>query len=237
MEELENQNMKNAAITLLDVLGWKGIWQRRTNAITELKQLIEGIELRAYELTGGEKFKSKKFEAFKLLKPEIISISDTIAIITYGDDIDVVLEFHGVLSALLIARGLQLGIPLRGATSYGKLNTKDNILIGPAVDEVASWYETVNWIGVIQTPSALWSVTRECQITNLFINEKVLLKQHGSVMTNVVNWPHVWTNHKKNEEDLKSVFLRMGPLTPDIAIKLFNSKKFYDENKENQIIF
>lgn len=58
------------------------------------------------------------------------------------------------MSGIIIRESLLQGIPVRGATCYGPLSTNGNIMVGPAIDEVASWYESADWIGVFQTPSA-----------------------------------------------------------------------------------
>ncbi|MGG3280154.1 hypothetical protein [Paenibacillus solani] len=83
MEEIKNSEMQDGVITLVDVLGWKGIWKRNSNALFELSNLINLVDERASEITSEDKFKQEKAKRFKKIKPEIRSISDTIAIITY----------------------------------------------------------------------------------------------------------------------------------------------------------
>lgn len=33
-------NMKAGSVTLLDILGWKGVWQRKENAVKALNNII-----------------------------------------------------------------------------------------------------------------------------------------------------------------------------------------------------
>lgn len=37
--------MRHGAISLMDVLGWKGIWQRKTDAISVLKSLTRASQV------------------------------------------------------------------------------------------------------------------------------------------------------------------------------------------------
>lgn len=229
--------LKKGAVTLLDVLGWKGVWQRKPTAVKELKAIIEQATNRALELVGEDKFKNLK--EFKNLKVEVKSISDTIALITYGDCAKT-LRFQGILSSFLIAIALEKGFFLRGATCYGELYNEDNIFVGPAIDEVASWYESVNWIGVILTPSALWSLEEELNTSdiNLYHEESVVVKQHGSFKTYCANWPNAykWRNTENSDKNLKSAFIENGPVTPDIALKLSNTLQFYEKYKDEFIL-
>ena len=39
--------MEKGAITLLDVLGWKGIWQRKSDSVGALTKLIDNAEKKA----------------------------------------------------------------------------------------------------------------------------------------------------------------------------------------------
>ncbi len=47
--------MQQGAVTLLDILGWKGIWQRKSDAIEKLIKLIDKMEDRVSFLTNAQK--------------------------------------------------------------------------------------------------------------------------------------------------------------------------------------
>ncbi|MBC9785882.1 hypothetical protein H1S01_15455 [Heliobacterium chlorum] len=236
MEIGDLKSMNEGAVTLLDVLGWKGVWQRNPNAIKDLKTLINDISIRARDMVSEDRYKSANFQFMKNLKIEIKSISDTIALITYGKPEDSLI-FQALLSGMLITKSIKLGLPLRGATSWGKMISEDNIFVGPAIDEVASWYESVNWIGVIFTPSALWRISDNLKIKNLLIKQNVNVKSIGLFETYCVNWPNVWKYDGNSDENLRKVFINMGPITPDIGQKLANSLNFYETNKSNYLDF
>lgn len=224
----ETQGMKEGVVTLLDILGWKGIWQRKADAIEALVRLITLSNDKA-SLFSDEKKHTKKAKAFRDLKVEIKSISDTIALITYGES-NLCLEFHSILTSLIIAKSIIEGIPVRGATSYGLLSTKDNIMVGPAIDEVATWYEAANWIGVILTPSALFKL----KIADFIINQESLLKyevpikNYGKYKTFCTNWIGIWNHNKRGKDELLEKFLEFMPISPDVYTKLSNTIDFYE---------
>lgn len=49
---------------------------------------------------------------------------------------------------------------LRGAVSFGEYSQSGSTFIGPAIDDVASWYEATNWIGVVLTPKTNYLMDR-----------------------------------------------------------------------------
>ena len=178
--ELISSDMKDGAVTFLDILGWKGIWQRKTDAINNLQALTKRAEKQVDNLLNKEKFFKKKENVFKSLSVEVKSISDTIAICTYGG-CDEALEFQSVISSSIICESLKLGIPVRGATCFGKFLIDGGIMVGPAIDEVASWYEAADWIGVIHTPSASFMKKETFLIENLVVDYDVLIKKTGKL--------------------------------------------------------
>lgn len=219
--------MDKGAITFLDVLGWKGVWQRKREPSKTLKDIINETEQLLDKTLKLETIKGYE-NIFKGLSAEVISISDTIALVTYGES-DITLQFHASLSHTIICRSITEGLPVRGAISYGDYTFEDNIMVGAAVDEVASWYETVDWIGVIYTPSALY-----CTNINNYLSEHVVekypvsIKGYGYFETYCVKWPYTW-NKKNNRDDLLKIFTDMKPITPDIGFKLSNTMLFYDK--------
>lgn len=218
--------MKQGAITLLDVLGWKGIWKRKPNAWNTLKKHIDN-SIGANNKIQSEQNIDVYMQEFRELKTKIISISDTIAIASYSDNYESVLRYHNLLCSGLICDSIIDGIPFRGATCYGYFRVEDNILVGPAIDEVAEWYEASNWIGVIYTPSAK-KIDLNSDLGKRCVDYQVPMKKKGKTLTKCVNWPSSWKNTKgMNESDLRYFFKKMGPVTPEIEAKHTNSLDFY----------
>ena len=63
--------------------------------------------------------------------------------------------FHRLAFVLnmLIPRAVDLGILFRGAVSVGKYIETEDIALGPAIVDVASWYDKIELFGVIATPA------------------------------------------------------------------------------------
>lgn len=139
------------AATFLDVLGWKGIWERNQNAINQLQNFVNHMQEKAQEISG--KYRDEPELRGKTKPTEVISISDTVAIFTTASP-QIAIGIHAELCSWALAYSLEQELPLRGAISYGEYSIADNIMLGYAVDEAASWHETTDWIGVILTPSA-----------------------------------------------------------------------------------
>ncbi|MEN6623085.1 MAG: hypothetical protein ABFD50_16250, partial [Smithella sp.] len=201
--------MKEGAVTFMDVLGWKGIWERRDDAGDILTKLIEELRQQSFELIAKEP------ERYAGLSVEIKSISDTIAMFSIGKA-QSVLDLHGQVNQLAICRSIAEEIPLRGATCYGRFTTKGNIMIGPAVDEAASWYEAADWICVILTPFALFNCKDPMDNEIWFNKYPVLTKSYGKIDTHCVNWCKEWETGRDQDlrkELLLNSFLKMGPLT------------------------
>ena len=209
--------MKNGAITLLDILGWKGIWQRNTAPIETLEKLV-------YVATMQEKYATEQFKKSDL-QIEIKNISDTLAIVLYTDDCNTALAIQSMICSKLIVESLKLGLPLRGAMCYGKLISNNNIMAGPAVDEVASWYENTEFIGCIFTPSALLSIDHRTFMPHITVEYEVRTKNIGNFKTYCVNWPILWED---GEAKLKEIFKDNSPLIPNIALKYLNTLNFYE---------
>ena len=139
------------AVTFLDVLGWKGIWERNQSAISKLQNFVYEMQEKAQEITN--KYMDDISLRGKSKPTEVLSISDTIAIFTSASP-KIAIAIHAELCSWALVYSLEQELPLRGAISYGEYSIADNIMLGYAVDESASWHETTDWIGVILTPSA-----------------------------------------------------------------------------------
>lgn len=82
---------------------------------------------------------------------------------------------------LLLSFCLVNELPVRGAIGYGRFCLMDNMLMGPAVDEVASWYEAVEWLGAVFTPTASFRYRPEDFGAVNLIDYDVPLKRGGAI--------------------------------------------------------
>jgi hypothetical protein len=204
-------------VTFLDVLGWKGVYDRQANAVESLKRLVDGVGKRALEMRG-------RINSDVIVK----SISDTIAIFTVCGDKETskAIEIHGELCQWLIPESIRSALPMRGATAYGDFEISDNIFVGKAVDEAASWHEQGDWIGVNLSPSAEF-------VFNKGISGSAWIPYSAPIKAmkwqpHCVNWLLNWTDVEREQEEVRTKFRSMGPIVPEIAPKFINTLTFIE---------
>lgn len=210
-------------VTFLDVLGWKGIWQRKQNPIDDLEQLVKSIRKHSESLSRGT-----QLSADKIVPPEtqVMIISDTIVIFTESSaqNATQTIDLHGALCKNAIPQSINKGIPLRGATSYGEviISSNNSIYAGKAIDEAASWHEAADWIGIFMTPTAnfIYDPSEE----GLWIEYPPPLKDKKEFKTFSVNW--ISKNSQEQIKDIKHSFCKLAPITPEIESKFSNTIEF-----------
>jgi hypothetical protein len=205
--------MSPGVVTFLDILGWKGIWQRHKTPLQDLQALLMEIESQARGL-GDTKIKS---------------ISDTIAIFTEtvaDEEVQSAIELHGKICTKIIPQSIQLRIPVRGATSYGDYAVNESTFVGQAIDEAAAWHESTDWIGVHLTPSALFAF--DLERSSSWTKYEPPFKQRMRWETGCASWARTWNDSGWTRRQLTELFRRLGPITPDIAAKFTNSLAFVD---------
>lgn len=209
---------KTGAVTFLDVLGWKGIWQRKDDPIQALDRLRERLKKNADTYGRGRNIE----------QTNVLSISDTIVLLTEVSEIGSpteALDLHGQLCAETLLYSLEQEIPLRGATGYGEfsVSTENNIFVGKAIDETASWYEQADWIGVFMTPSAFYSY--DSDKAKWWTEYKPPLKKELTFNTFATIWAEIEKGEKTVSEITKS-FGRMSPIIPEIITKFSHTHEF-----------
>lgn len=217
----KEKQLKTGVVTFLDVLGWKGVYVRKTDAISTLKQFIKEIHIQADKQRGRIEYNKKVVE--------VRSISDTIVLITpcLEKDVSTSLDIHGKLCEWIIPRSIDLEIPIRGATAFGEFeyDIKENIFVGKAIDEAATWHELADWIGVNLTPSAEYIFRNKADDT-CWVPYNPPVKTMQKLDLHCVCWSKDWSDKEKKIDEIKSKFCRLGPLVPEIASKYDNTLKF-----------
>jgi hypothetical protein len=216
---LMSERPRSGVVTFLDVLGWKGVYDRKQDAIPSLTRLIEGVRTRAEENRRGRIIE----------KIQVKSISDTIAIFTFCSESETTaaIEVHGELCQWLIPESIDAEIPVRGATAFGDFEIRDSIFVGKAIDEAASWHEESDWIGVHLTPSAEY-VFQPKVSSSAWIRFSPPHKTKLTWKPCCVNWTKDWADRTRKVEEIKAKFRRLGPITPGIAGKFMNTLAFID---------
>ena len=218
---------KEGAVTFLDVLGWKGIWEKRSDALDTLFTFIGEIKAISDKITTTY---GSTESSMRAAQTTVLSISDTIAIFTpspkHTDPIHT-LQIHAEICKFIIPESIKRSIPVRGATSFGKFSTKEAIMIGPAIDEAASWHEAHDWIGVTLTPSANFKINRKTAIG--WRTHQPPYKNKGFGKTGCVEW-----EFNETGKSIEEYFYEMGPHIPEIAAKYSNTLQYLDVLKEKK---
>lgn len=152
LEEIQKKEKMNyGVVVMLDALGTKGIW--RDHNLAEVTTTWE-VFLKMLKTVEKESADEEKYEW------KINAFSDTIIITFTGKPIEKLLDIASDSTRTAIGYGMQMGIYLRGAISVGSFIHTENLILGPAIDEAAEFYEQDNWIGASATPST-YSILRK----------------------------------------------------------------------------
>lgn len=216
--------MKKGVVTFIDVLGWKGIWNRYSDLNEPIHILKELIKTTREDI---ERLTTKAEKPFGT-KIDVISVSDTIVLYSESSNIKLSVLHHSGVCILMMKKAFELGLFIRGAITYGSYSNIDEIFVGPAIDEVASWHEYADWVGVMVCPSVYLNLkSMEGFTEHEFLVEYDVPVKKGKVKTYAINWPEMYKRNMKETKCIHSVFVEYGTSLPEIYSKYENTLQFY----------
>lgn len=183
--------MKTGAVAFLDILGFKGIWQNRPEAdVLKLITDVPGIVKSTYSQPPPE----QKWPSS--LPPEITVLSDTFVITIESAEPQCIFLLANLLYKI-IQHFLSQELFIRGAIGWGNYMQEENTFLGPAIDDVAEWYEKADWIGVISTPRTNYKIDQFLPLSveingfsvPVFLKYDVPEKRGLTHSLNAFNWP------------------------------------------------
>jgi len=140
-----------------------------------------------------------------------------------------------------ILAGIGHNLLFRGAFTIGEYiidfdhENNKTVLVGPAIADVASWYEEADWIGIIATPTCNNHISAiESKVSNIeawFVKYDVPIKK-GILKDNwVVSWPAqmlINSNAKEIEESISFYYdlIRQYTIPKGTESKYFNTEIF-----------
>jgi hypothetical protein len=232
--------MNNGAIAFLDILGFKGMWQKEKPE--KVLSIMQGV-LKRVEKTYKQPPPEKGWPESK--GPDITILSDTI-VVGFRSEHPACLALIATVIYDLIHYFLEFNMFFRGAVGYGQYVQKGNIFLGPVIDDVASWYQAANWIGVVSTPRTNYFIDR-LSINPLVINSifvpfyakyDVPDKKGSTYRLNCLNWPaylqasckNIPQQNKKSEvrQLIEKAFTKQYPFSANELEKYENTLKFID---------
>lgn len=223
----DDYELTDGAVMFCDFLGWKGLWKNDTRhkALKDANSLVKQISDEFDRLTTKILPLNKYFPISNL-----ISISDTIVLMTPRvNDIDnsKLISLYADIGKFILEKSIEL-FPLRGAFTIGEFGYSNNIMIGPAIDEAASWHEMTDWIGIILTPTAQfeYDLLNE-ESSNIVKYSKIPLKVNKDSLKYCLKWQEPDNAIIKKVRDTKA-------LIPEIANKYINTYNFFNFLRLNQ---
>ena len=219
IEIKNNIVFQEGAITFLDFLGWKGLWQKDDTApLGKVAKLIETFRLKLAEISKQYYSEDDNIKTICSL----ISISDTIAIFTPHipglSEIDL-LSIHTETAKYILETSCKSGYAIRGAITYGEYSIKDNIMIGPGIDECASWHEKCDWIGVHIAPTAQFMIDQSNTPKNVVSYGNIPVKKGVPKVKHCVDW-------KISNDEFNFLRKKSKAILPEIAAKYINTYEF-----------
>ncbi len=146
--------MKTGAVVMIDALGFKGIWSRVADpqaVMEKLQALKDAVEKRTQpeigvELTGVTFLSDTIVIGISMFGPSIANVQEMSAILVAG------MRTSAVMTVALETKPI---LVYRGCISFGQFEMNGPFLLGPAVDEAASYMGLAEGAFVWLTPSAL----------------------------------------------------------------------------------
>jgi hypothetical protein len=211
-------------ICILDILGTKGVWKRNPGdflrKVTLLYDLFNSLiqSVRQGMIKEFEKYSNNEY----IYDAKFRTFSDTIMItstlrskkgkLPSSLEIKLQLDLHlfllGFTLISMVASAIQEKIYLWGSLAFGKIYRKDDIIIGPAIDEAATDYEQSNWIGVSLTPNAslLLNSGKDSPLSKyvreLYTQYDVVKRTGVEKSCDVLNWPKFYFKGIRDSNDL-----------------------------------
>ena len=230
---------KNGVVVLIDRLGTKGEFQRRSKTLDTWKKCIRVMQ---HKIEQDLSQHTVKFRIF----------SDTIIITVYGETKDELLRDVGTALMGVMAYCIKSRIYLRGSINYGGIIESGEVIVGQALDEVSEYYSIHQWVGISTAPGA-WKIVDSMSdnentvICNLEPGQKLrhygvtpyvrhnIPLTDGGVETSgwVINWPKFERiSQTYNEEPVGSLELHVKEclneaMTVSHVLKWRNTKAFY----------
>jgi hypothetical protein len=242
--------MKKGAVAFVDFLGQKGIWDRHDSnvVLANIKKLRDVV--RQHQVLGSEYLEAQFKAGAAKINIEAIFVSDTMCIFCWYEHPDnphnklcALVYMVGKVVANLIREAALIDPPrsLRGCISVGEFDFSDDILIGKAVDEAATYHEAADGAFTFLTPSAqncLEEAAKEGGMNDeelsLFIQYEVPVKVKARTAGTSYSAPSLNPLAGETKTEQEKVIDRMiqsfDVSDEDVQRKKVHTKKFLDES-------
>lgn len=240
--------MKKGVVLFLDILGFKGIWQRADpervlKTMQDIGDWVNSAYLPIPENKGWPRIK----------EPTVSVLSDTI-VITMECDSPGSLFYVPVILNPMFVNLMKESFFIRGAIAYGDYMHSGNTFVGPAIDDVAAWYEHGDWIGILTTPTTSYAIDsmeindyeKNGLMLRSYIKQKIPVKSGDGYELNCYNWPGFMeaSTAEPVKADLSNTrsflirqFSQQTGVTSSVLRKYENTVAFVDSCMKNGVKF
>lgn len=132
--------MESRLIAFLDALGVKGIWKTRNPS-----EVVKDWEKNVKDFHESKNEIKKEYDIEFDEPPQVKVFSDTVVLIYKGRNPHDILGRMSLQVAYGICSSMFRGFFFRGTISYDEVESSETTIIGPAVDEAASFNAKIDW--------------------------------------------------------------------------------------------
>ena len=235
-------------ICMIDALGTKGRWKHES---PESFLFFMSTIREALNRTNNDLYEKENC-TYGFPKLKMNFLSDTLIITQNTEtqdekDISFILQRFTKHLSGLISSSFIFNIFFRGVVSYGEYLQDEYCLIGPAVDDAASMYETPQLIGVVLHKNVNPIIKDHIDLYNTLLNHFLInyvtpCKDKIGVIWQEehynVNWPKMLTFTQKDENiNSRNYLINQFSKTPtpdaNAKRKLDNTLSFFDYSLNN----
>jgi hypothetical protein len=224
---------KHGIIAMIDALGVRNATiEESSTFIKSIQSILKRTPNFMNAFYAGEGEKLKKYTSDP---PQLTTFGDTF-IFSWEMNLDELPKFLpdvGVFLSYVVKLGFEYKLAFRGAISFGDYIQSGATVLGPAISDVASWYDSAEMIGVFATPFCghfLSRIHQKHEITKMeFVQYEVPLKGNISKKLWTVAWPNIIVTAKTPEKsDLECYynFIEKFPIPKGTEDKYFNTEKY-----------
>lgn len=244
--------MKPAIVAIVDILGTKGIWADEKWRVKYF-ECIKSVE--NYFIDSKIKFDTA-IKGNPILELKFIPFSDTLVIAIINNSVDENRNEYFFYEIISSFSQFMLGIFqiysshdffIRGAISFGDVEIRDKYFIGPAIDDVAEYFEAQEMFGICLTPKTSLAMNYAIDWNKKHFNKKVddfVIKYNTPLKNNFktelyqINWASWYHEYEKESEisaiSLFSQQLDKRNIPSNVLPKINNSLEFLKFVKSNK---
>jgi len=235
----------NCIVALLDILGARThdieVTKRVFAQTEDLRDIIETC-LAEMQKPIDESNDQAGTSGTRLPAPEYRRFGDTVLLLWHVGQEHRYLPFVGHVLSNIFVEALHRGIPLRGALGYGDVAYDKEVAVGPAISDVAEWYDEADTVGVLVTPRTgllldIYSRQEPEFIAKAFTKHSISLTgKQGKRDLWAISWPVVLREKMPECTDLREALLSVlhskFAIPKGTELKYHNMLEFYDHCME-----